>query len=134
MGCRHRADPQDSVRPVEQAAWNGLISRMETMRIVVIGATGTIGKAVVKSLSERHEVLQVARSNGDYQVDIASKESVKRLFEMLGPFDALVSTAGQAKFGSLETLSDEDFQLSLSNKLMGQVNLVRSGIRYIRDN
>ncbi len=104
------------------------------MRIVVIGATGTIGKAVAKSLSERHEVLQVARSKGDYQVDIASKESVKRLFEMLGPFDALVSAAGQAKFGSLETLSDEDFQLSLSNKLMGQVNLVRSGVRYIRNN
>lgn len=107
---------------------------METMRIVVIGASGTIGRAVVKSLSERHEVLQVTRSKGDYRVDIASKESMERLFEMLGPFDALVSTAGQAKFGSLETLSDEDFQLSLSNKLMGQVNLVRVGMRYIRDN
>ena len=82
------------------------------MRIVVIGASGTIGKAVVKSLSERHEVLQVTHSKGDYRVDIANKESVKRLFERLGPFDALVSTAGQAKFGSLETLADEDFQLS----------------------
>jgi NAD(P)-dependent dehydrogenase (short-subunit alcohol dehydrogenase family) len=103
------------------------------MRVVIIGATGTIGKAVTKALSGRHEVLQVARVHGDYQVDIASKESVKRLFEVIGPFDALVSVAGQAKFGRLETLSDEDFQLGLSNKLMGQVNLVREAIGHIRD-
>ena len=104
------------------------------MRVVVIGASGTIGKSVVKALSKRHEVLQVRRSSGDYRVDIASKESVKRLYEILGPFDALVCAAGQAKFGSLETLSDEDFQLSLSNKMMGQVNLVRLGTDYISDN
>jgi nucleoside-diphosphate-sugar epimerase len=58
------------------------MSRMETVRIVVIGASGTIGKAVVKSFPERHEVLQVRHSKGDYRVDIASKESVKKLFEM----------------------------------------------------
>jgi NAD(P)-dependent dehydrogenase (short-subunit alcohol dehydrogenase family) len=104
------------------------------MRVVIIGATGTIGKAVVKALCDRHEVLQVAHARGDYRVDIADKESVKRLFEMIGPFDALVSAAGQAKFGRLETLTDEDFQLSLSNKLMGQANLVRTGMLYVRDN
>jgi NAD(P)-dependent dehydrogenase (short-subunit alcohol dehydrogenase family) len=104
------------------------------MRVVVIGSSGTIGKAVVGAFSQRHEVLQVTHSSGDYRVDIASKESVKRLFEMLGLFDALVCAAGQAKFGSLETLSDEDFQLSLSSKLMGQVNLVRLGACYIRNN
>jgi len=104
------------------------------MRVVIIGATGTIGKAVVQALSERHEVLQVAHASGDYRVDIASKESVKKLFELIGPFDALVSAAGQAKFGRLETLTDEDFHLSLSNKLMGQANLVRTGMLYIRDN
>jgi NAD(P)-dependent dehydrogenase (short-subunit alcohol dehydrogenase family) len=104
------------------------------MRVVIIGATGTIGKAVVEALSGRHEVLQVAHARGDYQVDIANKESVKRLLEVLGPFDALVSAAGRAKFGRLETLSDEDFRLSLSDKLMGQVNLVREAMSSIRDN
>ena len=58
---------------------------------------------------------------------------VHHLFESIGGFDALASTAGLAAFGSLDTLTDENFQLSVSNKLMGQVNLVRLGLRHIRD-
>lgn len=104
------------------------------MKVVVIGATGTIGQAVVELLSTRHSVIPVGRSSGDYQVDIASKDSIQRLFEAIAPFDAVVSTAGQARFNSLEALSDEDFQFSLFNKLMGQVNLVRVGLPYIADN
>lgn len=104
------------------------------MKIVVIGATGIIGKAVVQALSPRHSIIQVGRSGGEYQVDLASKNSIQNLFEAIAPFDAVVSTAGEARFNPLETLSDEDFQFSLANKLMGQVNLVRVGLPYINDN
>jgi len=104
------------------------------MKIVVIGATGTLGKAVVQALSPRHSIIQVGRSGGEYQVDLASKNSIQNLFEAIAPFDAVVSTAGEARFNPLETLSDEDFQFSLANKLMGQVNLVRVGLPYINDN
>lgn len=104
------------------------------MRVVIIGATGTIGKAVVSALKGRHELVQVSRSEGDHQVDISDKASIESLFESIGPFDALVSAAGQAKFGPLDGLSDADFQFSLNNKLMGQVNLVRVGLRHVRDN
>ena len=38
-----------------------------------------------------------------------------------------------AKFGPLTELTDADFQLSLFNKLMGQVNLVRIGFSHITD-
>lgn len=103
------------------------------MRVVIIGATGTIGTAIAQALSDRHEVIPVARTRGKYQVDLASKESIQRLFEVIGSFDALISAAGQSRWAPLEALSDEDFQLSLSNKLMGQVNLVRVGVRYISD-
>lgn len=104
------------------------------MKIVVIGATGIIGKAVVQALSPRHSIIQVGRSGGEYQVDLASKNSIQNLFEAIAPFDAVVSAAGEARFNPLETLSDEDFHFSLSNKLMGQVNLVRVGLPYINDN
>ncbi|OKH37872.1 short chain dehydrogenase [[Phormidium ambiguum] IAM M-71] len=104
------------------------------MKIVVIGATGIIGKAVVQALSPRHSIIQVGRSGGEYQVDLASKNSIQNLFEAIAPFDAVVSAAGEARFNPLESLSDEDFQFSLSNKLMGQVNLVRVGLPYINDN
>ncbi|HSG38107.1 MAG TPA: NAD-dependent epimerase/dehydratase family protein, partial [Thermoanaerobaculia bacterium] len=60
------------------------------MRVIVIGATGTIGKAVVEALSGRHEVIRVGRRSGDYQVDATSRESIERLFRDIGPFDALI--------------------------------------------
>lgn len=103
------------------------------MRIIVIGATGTIGKAVVEALAGRHEVLRVGHRGGDYQVDMASRESIEQLFQAVGEFDALVSAAGQAKFGALDGLSDGDFQFSLGSKLMGQVNLVRLGLAHVGD-
>jgi NAD(P)-dependent dehydrogenase (short-subunit alcohol dehydrogenase family) len=103
------------------------------MRIIVIGATGTIGKAVVDALAGRHEVIRVGHRGGDYQVDMASRESIEQLFQAVGEFDALVSAAGQAKFGALDGLSDGDFQFSLGSKLMGQVNLVRLGLAHVND-
>lgn len=103
------------------------------MRVIVIGATGTIGKAVVEALADRHEIVRAGRHSGDHQVDIASRDSIERFFEAAGPFDALVSAAGDARFGALDTLTDEDFAFSLTNKLMGQVNLVRAGLRHVRD-
>ncbi len=47
--------------------------------------------------------------------------------------DAVVCAAGVARFGALEELADDDFRLSLANKLMGQVNLVRSGLGVVAD-
>ena len=102
------------------------------MKVMVIGATGTIGQAVVKKLSARHEIIKVGHKSGDYQVDIGSTDSIKKLYDGVGRFDAVVSGAGLAKFGPFEQLTEEDFRLSLSNKLMGQVNLVRLGYRHMR--
>jgi NAD(P)-dependent dehydrogenase (short-subunit alcohol dehydrogenase family) len=103
------------------------------MRIIVVGATGTIGKAVVAAFAKRHEVVQVGHRGGEYQVDLTDKGSIERLFESVGAFDALISAAGQAKFGALDGLSDQDFQFSLFHKLMGQVNLVRAGLAHVNE-
>lgn len=103
------------------------------MRIVVIGATGTIGKEVVKALAREHEVVSVGRRSGDFQVDIASKDSIKQLFLGIGSFDAVICTAGTAKSGGLDELTDDDYMLGLTNKLMGQVNLVRVGRDFVND-
>jgi NAD(P)-dependent dehydrogenase (short-subunit alcohol dehydrogenase family) len=103
------------------------------MRIIVTGATGTIGKQVADALAGRHEVVRVGHWSGDLRVDVASMESIEQLFAAVGPFDALVSAAGSARFKPLPELTDEDFQFSLANKLMGQVNLVRYGLRHVRD-
>lgn len=103
------------------------------MRIIMIGAAGTIGKEIVAALEGRHEIVRVGRHSGEMQVDISSRESIERFFQAAGPFDALVSAAGETRFAPLEKLSDEDFQFCLANKLMGQVNLVRYGLAHVRD-
>ena len=103
------------------------------MRVVVIGATGTIGRAVATALEGRHEMVRVARTRADYRVDIASSDSIQKLLDAIGPFDAMICAAGLAKFGPLETLTDADFRLGLSSKLMGQINLLRMGLAQGRD-
>lgn len=103
------------------------------MRIVVIGATGTIGKAVVAALEDRHELVKVGQTGGDHQVDIADSGSIRRLFDRIGRFDALVSAAGKVHFGALAELTEKKFELGLRNKLMGQVNLVLIGRDYVND-
>src|SRR4029078_12452848 len=103
------------------------------MRVIVVGATGTIGTPLAAALAERHEVVRVGNRNGDFQVDVADKGSIERLFQDVGPFDALVSLAGGARFKPIGELTDEDFAFSLSRKLMGQINLVRGGLPHVRD-
>jgi NAD(P)-dependent dehydrogenase (short-subunit alcohol dehydrogenase family) len=103
------------------------------MRIVVIGASGTIGSAVADLLAVDHTVIRVGRSSGDRQVDLASRDSIEALFRSLDPVDAVVSAAGEARFAPLDTLTDADFAFSLGNKLMGQINLVRIGHPYVAD-
>ena len=104
------------------------------MRIVVVGATGTIGRSVAKLLLTEYNVVKVASKSGDIRANITSKDSIERFFQQVGSFDALVCTAGIARFAPLDELSDEDFQLGLTSKLMGQVNLVRLGLKQINDN
>lgn len=101
------------------------------MKVLVIGGTGTIGKAVVELLQNHHNVVKVGYRDGDYQVDIASKESIQVLFNNVGKVDAVICTTGLAKFGTFNELTDEDYALALNNKLMGQVNVVRIGQRYL---
>lgn len=103
------------------------------MKIVIIGSTGTIGRHVVKLLSRDHEIVKVALRDADFQADIKSKASIERLFQEVRPFDAVVSAAGIAKFGTLDELTEEDYTFGLMDKLMGQVKLVLIGRNYIND-
>ncbi len=103
------------------------------MRVLVVGATGTIGRAVVAALSPRHEVVPVSGHHSAITVDLADSGSIRAMYDAVGMVDAVVSAAGLAKFGPLDQLSDDDFEFSLSNKLMGQVNLVRCGFEHVRD-
>ena len=103
------------------------------MRILIVGAGGTIGRAVVAALKGRHELVLASMREAPEQVDISNPASIRSLYARVGRVDAVVSTAGPAAFKPLAELSDADFAFSLSNKLMGQVNLVRFGVDSVAD-
>jgi NAD(P)-dependent dehydrogenase (short-subunit alcohol dehydrogenase family) len=104
------------------------------MRIIVVGATGTIGKAVCRVLKDQHEIVQVGHQHGDRSVDIKDESSIRTLFQSIGPFDALISTVGKVHFGDFLQLGDREMRVGLDDKLMGQVNLVLIGRQFINDN
>lgn len=102
------------------------------MKVLVIGATGTIGAAVADALAARHEVLRASR-HGPIVVDLGNPGSIRAMYAKVGRVDAVVSCAGDARMGALTALTDDDFAYSLGNKLMGQVNLVRFGVDHVAD-
>jgi NAD(P)-dependent dehydrogenase (short-subunit alcohol dehydrogenase family) len=89
--------------------------------------------AVCHALSVKHEVIPASRSRSEVAVDITDNESIKAMYKKVGKVDGDVSVAGSAVFRPLLSLSDEDFEKSLHDKLMGQINLVRFGLDYVRD-
>ena len=101
------------------------------MKILIIGGEGTIGKRVSDHFSKKHEVLIAGRTSGDFVVDITDNKSLEAMFESIGNVDAVVCIAGDAKWAAFDSMTEEDFYLGLKSKLMGQVNLVRIGQKYL---
>ncbi len=103
------------------------------MRILVIGPNGTIGREVVKALSAENEVVGASRNGADVHVDLRDPSSILEMYAQVGRVDAVISVAGSGAWKPLEQLTDDDFDISLRYKLMGQVNVVRYGLANLND-
>jgi NAD(P)-dependent dehydrogenase (short-subunit alcohol dehydrogenase family) len=102
------------------------------MKAVVVGATGLIGKAVVNLLSGKgYDLVQVSR-NTRPSLNIDDPASIDAFYKTLGEVDAIICAAGSAGFGPLSKLSDQEFKLGITGKLLGQANLVRKGLSNLR--
>jgi NAD(P)-dependent dehydrogenase (short-subunit alcohol dehydrogenase family) len=102
------------------------------VKIILIGATGTLGTAVDTLLKDRHDIVRVGRTRGDLQVDITDATSIERLYTQIADFDAVISTTGDVHFGPIDQFTADQFEVGLRSKLMGQVNLVMLGLKHIR--
>ncbi|CAJ1903517.1 Glucose 1-dehydrogenase 2 [Aeromonas veronii] len=100
--------------------------------VILIGAQGKMGQAALSGLG-KHKVITASRSGEgcDFQVDITSRESIERLYQNVGSFDAVVNTAGFCEYAPFGEMSDEQWQTTTQSKLMGQINLVNVGLNYI---
>jgi NAD(P)-dependent dehydrogenase (short-subunit alcohol dehydrogenase family) len=104
-------------------------------KIIVIGASGTVGKEVAKRLQEAgYEVVSVSRKSGDFQADLSDRKSLEALFKNIGSFDGVAITAGEVAAAPFESLTDENYSFSIESKLMGQINAVRTALPYINAN
>lgn len=101
--------------------------------MVVIGATGTIGTEVVRELKVAgHEVISASRK-GPIRVDIDDRASIDALFTSISDIDAIICVAASGKLTPLEQLSDEEVELGLKGKLLGQIALFLRAVRHLHD-
>lgn len=103
------------------------------MKVLLVGAAGTIGQAVAQNLQARHELVTAGRHSGQHRVDLAQPDSVAALLDKVGKVDAIVCAAGNLHFGPLAEMTAEQFKLGLQDKLLGQVQLALVGQHYLSD-
>jgi NAD(P)-dependent dehydrogenase (short-subunit alcohol dehydrogenase family) len=103
------------------------------MKVIVIGATGTIGSEVANALYlNKHEVVCASRDSA-VRVDLDAPASIRAMFEKVRDVDAIISCAGNAVCKPFADLTDADYEFGLRSKLMGQVALARFAKDHLRD-
>ncbi len=110
----------------------------QRLRILVIGASGELGRAIVAELSPRHEIIAAGSKSGDIRIDIADPASIVAGLKAAGPLDAVASAAGVFNFLPLSEfkpapIEQSSYGLGLANKLMGQVNLALAARDHLND-
>jgi len=102
------------------------------MRILLIGASGHVGRAAQDALAERHEVIAVSRSTAP-AVDTTDEASVEALFAEVGEVDAVVVAVGSVPFKPVEELTRDDYRAAFLGKVLSQLDVVRIGTPFVRD-
>lgn len=103
------------------------------MLIIIVGASGAVGKAAYDELVQRHEVITVGRNSGDIQADIEDIDSIRAMYTKAGKIDAVVSAVGHGHFGPVNEMTGDQFMKGINHKVLPQVNLVLEGIEHMND-
>ncbi|SOB96589.1 short chain dehydrogenase [Thalassospira xiamenensis] len=103
------------------------------MKVLLVGASGIIGRGIDAELSQRHEIVRASRSSGDVNVDLTDIASIRAMFAKVGKVDAVVSATGKVHFGDFSEMDDDKYRIGINDKLMGQVNLVLVGRDHVAD-
>ncbi|UAY54429.1 short chain dehydrogenase [Arachidicoccus terrestris] len=104
------------------------------MKILLIGATGAIGRLIQPALQIDHDVISVGRSNGDILADISAITDIRHLFKRSGKVDAIICVAGSSVTGELDAMDITGYEAGIQQKLLSQINLVLIGLNYVNDN
>lgn len=102
-------------------------------KVIVVGASGLIGSAIVDLVAPRYDVVRASRTGGEINVDATSTASVVEFFERVGLYDALVCAFGAGRVGTVEQIDAEGFEASFRAKALSQIRLVLHGLTTLRD-
>lgn len=104
------------------------------MKVLVIGASGTIGCAIVKELENDTSIVRVGHSSGEYQVDLGQPESIKQMFKAVGQLDAVICAASRGViFKPTTNMTLKDYHASMQQKLFGQLCVALEGAQVLND-
>ena len=104
-------------------------------KVIIIGATGTIGQAICEELERDCELIRVGNTSGEYTVDITSTDSIVSLYKKFPDVDAVVCAAARdVVFSPLIDMRKEDYVTSLQSKQLGQIDLVIQGLKLLKKN
>lgn len=106
------------------------------MRILLVGGTGTIGKAVDAALTARgHDVGVVTRSSRP-AIDTSTDAGIDQILGYIaeaGPVDAVVSTFGSTPFAPFADLDADSFRDAFEGKTLPQIRLALRAAEYLAD-
>ena len=108
------------------------------LRILLIGASGVLGRAVATELGARHDIVTAGSKSGDIRIDISDPASIETGLAAAGALDAVACAAGAVNFAPLAAIkpaaiAESSYSLGLANKLMGQVNLALAARERLSD-
>jgi NAD(P)-dependent dehydrogenase (short-subunit alcohol dehydrogenase family) len=104
------------------------------MKVLLIGAAGTLGRSVHEALRERgHHVVTASRGDPELTVDITDPASIRSMYDKVGMVDAVACAAGSVPWRPLLQLSHQDVMDGLVGKAFSQVELVRQGSACLAD-
>lgn len=102
-------------------------------KVLILGSTGLVGSALVEKLKGSVEVVEASFNHPENPFDLANPDSLKALFEKVGNVDAILCTAGVANLSDWAAADDSEWDFGIKNKMMGQINTLRFGEKYVND-
>lgn len=95
---------------------------MHNKRVLVVGASGGIGKATADAFAAAGA--EVARPGRD-ALDLLDETKIARFFEAEAPFDHVVIAAASTKTGPAAALGLDDAQAAMNSKFFGAYRIAR---------
>lgn len=103
------------------------------MKIIIIGAGGSVGSTAAEALEGRHELIRVGQQSGDIRVNVDDIGSIRDMYRQTGNVDAVVIAVGHGHFGPVAEMSGEQWMKGIYHKALPQVNVVLEGIPFVND-